>query len=87
MAEAYDLGGYFGVAIFSFLLAQILAICDGSNLDVRSKYIPLLFQFLLNLPMLPRNRLFGFMNSYLAIGLTYLVLFIVSLTPKKHRDI
>ena len=87
LAEAYDLGGYFGVAIFSFLLAQILAICDGSNLDVRSKYIPLLFQFLLNLPMLPRNRLFGFMNSYLAIGLTYLVLFIVSLTPKKHRDI
>lgn len=85
LAEAYDLGGYIGVAFLSFLLAQILAICDGSNLDVRNKYIPLLFQFLINLPMLPRNRFFGFMNSYLAIGLTYFVLLIVLLIPRKHR--
>ena len=87
LAEAYDLGGYIGVAFLSFLLAQILAICDGSNLDVQNKYIPLLFQFLMNLPLLPRNRFLGFMNNYLAIGLTYFVLLIVLIIPRKHRSV
>lgn len=86
LAEAYDFGGYIGVGVFSVLLALFLSFCDGSNLNVRCYYVPILFQLILNIPMLPRNRVFGFMNNFLVIVFTYLILAFLSFLPQMREN-
>ena len=85
LAEAYDLCGYFGVAFLSCILAYILSICDKNNLNIKNVYIPLMFQFMLVIPLLPRNRMFGFMHNYPAIVLTYIILIIVLVVSRKNE--
>ena len=77
LAEAYDFAGYFGVVLFSFLLAVCLAKFDNSNLNINIYLVPLVFQILLTIPMLPRNRVFGFMSNYIPIILSYFVIIFV----------
>lgn len=77
LAEAYDFAGCFGVILFSYLLAVCLAKFDNSNLSISTLLIPLAFQFLLTIPMLPRNRVFGFVSNYIPILLSYFVIILI----------
>lgn len=88
LAEAYDLGGYLGVAALSFLLGLFLSFCDYSKLQVKNIYVPILFYCIMTIIILPRGRCFGFMADINKIIFTYVILlFIIILTHKKDNKI
>jgi len=65
IAEAYDCGGFGGIVFWGVILSFFLVFCDFSNLNIMNKYIPFVFLIILNFAMLPRNRLFTFIDTHL----------------------
>lgn len=85
LAEAYDFYGVFGVIVFSCILSVCLAKIDCSSLNFKYFSIPFVFQFLLSIPMMPRNRLLGFMSNYISIVLSYFIIFVLILLFDRKR--
>lgn len=87
LAEAYDCGGFLGVIFWSAILASLIKFIDTSHLNVKSRYIPILYAVLSSIPLMPRSRLFGFMGSYLPLLIAYAVMFVLGLmVSREYRE-
>ena len=86
LAEAYDFFGYFGVIIFSILLSFLLYKFDSKTIQMKRIYIPLLYFVLVNLAILARGRIFGFLDYDKEIICT-LIVYMSSKNLKKNLKV
>lgn len=81
LAEAYDFGGFFGLVLFSILLARFLVFCDCMQFNVKREFIPLLYFIISTVPLLPRSIVFGFLSDWLRIFISYFFLILFMCLP------
>lgn len=87
LGEAYDCGGFLGVIFWSAILAFFIRFCDNKSINVKSRYVPILYAVLINIPLMPRGRLFGFTGSYLPLLIAYFIMFMLGLTVIKQKQL
>lgn len=87
LGEAYDCGGFLGVVFWSAILASFIRFCDNKNINVKGRYVPILYAILTSIPLMPRGRLFGFTGSYLPLLIAYFVMFMLELTVLKQKQL
>lgn len=88
LAEAYDCGGILGVFFWSVILANLLKFFDYSFVFISKKLKPFFLCVLFKIPMMPRQRLFGFFYDYFYIIIcSYIVILFIEHILKKSRRI
>lgn len=72
LGEAYDCGGFIGVAFWSIFIALILVVYDFKFNSFSVKFRPILYLYLLQIPTMPRGRIFGIMMDFNKVIFVYL---------------
>ena len=90
LGEAYEIGGYLGIILFSLLLGIILCFFDFTDLNFRYISVPFLFDVLLTIPRLPRKPILSFICDMNILLTVYFIIIFFSVfinTLKKRNEL
>lgn len=86
IGEAYEIGGYFGIVLFSILFSYFLFFLERESFTLKNLYIPLCYTLVSSIPFAPRKEIFQFIRFDLnAMLVCYAMLFIIIVLLKKRK--
>lgn len=86
IGEAYEIGGYVGIVLFTILFSYFLFFLERKSFTLKNLYIPLCYTLISSIPRASRKEIFQFIRFDLnKILVCYAALFVILFLLKKRR--
>ena len=86
IGEAFEIGGYFGIILFTILFSYFLFFLERKSFTMKNLHIPLCYTLISSIPRAPRKEIFQFIRFDLnTMIVCYMTLFIILVLLKKRK--